>query len=59
MGVSPLSHDRPADRFALIMLPISLIVDRPWTHAFTTKRAGGDHRAALVCSAFAYVLYFG
>jgi drug/metabolite transporter (DMT)-like permease len=44
---------------ALIMFPVSMIVDRPWTHAFPPLSAIGAIVAlALLCSAFAYVLYF-
>ena len=60
MGVSPLSVTTgQLTAGALIMLPISLIVDRPWTHAFPPLSALAAITAlALLCSAFAYVLYF-
>lgn len=44
---------------ALIMLPLSLIVDRPWSHAAPPLGAWAAIAAlALLCTAFAYVLYF-
>ena len=44
---------------ALIMLPVSLIVDRPWTHPFPPISAWAAITAlALFCTAFGYVLYF-
>jgi drug/metabolite transporter (DMT)-like permease len=44
---------------ALIMLPVSMIVDQPWTHAFPPVSAWAAIAAlALLCTAFGYVLYF-
>ena len=44
---------------ALIMLPLALFVDQPWTHAFPPLSAWGAIVAlALLCTAFGYVLYF-
>jgi drug/metabolite transporter (DMT)-like permease len=44
---------------ALIMLPVSLIVDQPWTHPFPPLSAWAAITAlALFCTAFGYVLYF-
>ena len=44
---------------ALVMLPMSLIFDRPWTHAAPPLGAWAAIAAlALLCTAFAYVLYF-
>jgi drug/metabolite transporter (DMT)-like permease len=44
---------------ALIMLPVSMIVDQPWTHAFPPISAWAAITAlALFCTAFGYVLYF-
>jgi drug/metabolite transporter (DMT)-like permease len=41
------------------MLPVALIFDRPWTEAMPGLTAWGAILAlALVCTAFAYVLYF-
>ncbi len=60
MGVSPLSVTTgQLTAGALIMLPVSMIVDRPWTHAFPPLTAWGAIIAlALACTAFGYVLYF-
>jgi drug/metabolite transporter (DMT)-like permease len=42
-----------------IMFPLAMIVDRPWLHALPPLSAWGAILAlGLVCSAFAYVLYF-
>jgi drug/metabolite transporter (DMT)-like permease len=44
---------------ALILLPVAMVVDRPWQHALPSMSALGAILAlALVCSAFAYTLYF-
>jgi drug/metabolite transporter (DMT)-like permease len=44
---------------ALMMLPVSMIVDRPWAHAMPPLSAWVAIAAlALVCTAFGYVLYF-
>jgi drug/metabolite transporter (DMT)-like permease len=44
---------------ALIMLPVSMIVDQPWTRAFPPVSAWAAISAlALFCTAFGYVLYF-
>lgn len=44
---------------ALIMLPVALAIDRPWTDSLPPAGAIGAIVAlALVCTAFAYVLYF-
>ena len=44
---------------AIIMLPMALLVDHPWTHALPSRKAIGAITAlAVVCSAFAYILYF-
>ena len=41
------------------MLPVSMIVDQPWTHAFPPLSAWAAIAAlALLCTAFGYVLYF-
>jgi drug/metabolite transporter (DMT)-like permease len=60
MGVSPLSITTgQLSAGALIMLPVSMIVDRPWTHAFPPLTAWAAIIAlALLCTAFGYVLYF-
>ena len=44
---------------ALMMLPVALIVDRPWLQPLPSASAWGAILAlALLCTAFAYVLYF-
>jgi drug/metabolite transporter (DMT)-like permease len=44
---------------AFMMLPLAMIVDRPWTHALPPLSAWGAIVAlALMCTAFGYVLYF-
>lgn len=60
MGVSPVAVTTgQLTAGALIMLPVSLLIDRPWLHAFPPLTAIGAIVAlALVCTAFGYVLYF-
>ena len=51
--------DRPADRRAVIMLPMSMIFDQPWTQPLPPLSAWAAITAlALLCTAFGYVLYF-
>src|SRR4051812_24227654 len=59
-GVSPLSVTTgQLTASALIMFPLSMIVDRPWGHALPPVQAWGAIVAlALLCTAFGYVLYF-
>lgn len=59
-GISPLSVTTgQLTAGALMMLPASMIVDRPWTHAFPPISALAAISAlALLCTAFGYVLYF-
>jgi drug/metabolite transporter (DMT)-like permease len=59
-GISPLSVTTgQLTAGALIMLPVSMIVDQPWTHAFPPLSAIAAISAlALLCTAFGYVLYF-
>ncbi len=59
-GISPLSVTTgQLTAGAAIMLPLSLLVDRPWTHAMPPIGAIGAITAlALFCTAFGYVLYF-
>ncbi|MFL6764793.1 MAG: DMT family transporter [Sphingomicrobium sp.] len=59
-GISPLSVTTgQLTAGALMMLPVSMIVDKPWTHAFPPLTAIGAITAlALFCTAFGYVLYF-
>jgi drug/metabolite transporter (DMT)-like permease len=60
MGLSPIGVTTgQLTAGALVMLPMSLIVDRPWTHAAPPLGAWAAIGAlALLCTAFAYVLYF-
>lgn len=60
MGISPLSVTTgQLTASALVMLPVSMLIDRPWDHAFPPLGALAAIAAlALLCSAFAYVLYF-
>jgi drug/metabolite transporter (DMT)-like permease len=60
MGLSPMSVTTgQLSAGALIMLPLALFVDQPWTHAFPPLSAWGAIVAlALLCTAFGYVLYF-
>ena len=44
---------------ALVMAPVALLIDQPWTRPLPPLEAWGAITAlALVCTAFAYVLYF-
>jgi drug/metabolite transporter (DMT)-like permease len=60
MGLSPMSVTTgQLTAGALMMLPVAMIVDQPWTHAFPPLSAWGAIVAlALFCTAFGYVLYF-
>jgi drug/metabolite transporter (DMT)-like permease len=60
IGVSPLSVTTgQLTAGALIMLPLSMSVDQPWTRAFPPVSAWAAIGAlALFCTAFGYVLYF-
>jgi drug/metabolite transporter (DMT)-like permease len=60
LGLSPLSVTTgQLTAGALMMLPVALIADRPWTQAFPPLEAWGAIVAlALLCTAFGYVLYF-
>jgi drug/metabolite transporter (DMT)-like permease len=59
-GLSPMSVTTgQLTAGALMMLPLSIFVDKPWTHAFPPLTAIGAITAlALFCTAFGYVLYF-
>src|SRR3954452_692747 len=59
-SISPLSVTTgQLSAGALMMLPMSMFIDRPWTHAFPPITAWGAIVAlALMCTAFGYVLYF-
>ena len=60
MGLAPMSVTTGQLTVgALVMLPVALIVDRPWLHSLPSLPAWAAIGAlALVCTAFAYVLYF-
>ena len=60
IGVSPLSVTTgQLTAGAAIMLPVSMLVDHPWNHAFPPLSAWAAIVAlALLCTAFGYVLYF-
>ena len=59
-GISPLSVTTgQLTAGAVIMLPVAMLVDHPWTRAFPPLTAWGAIVAlALFCTAFGYVLYF-
>lgn len=59
-GISPLGVTAgQLTAGAILMVPFALIVDRPWTQPLPSLQAlGAIAGLALVCSAFAYVLYF-
>ena len=59
-GISPLSVTTgQLTAGSAIMLPLAMLVDKPWTHAFPPVTAWGAIVAlALMCTAFGYVLYF-
>jgi len=61
LGLSPMSVTTgQLTAGAAIMLPLALFVDQPWTHPFPPLTAWGAIVAlALLCTAFAYILYFG
>jgi drug/metabolite transporter (DMT)-like permease len=60
MGVSPVSVTTgQLSAGAIIMLPMSMFIDRPWTHAFPPASAWAAITAlGLFCTALGYVLYF-
>ena len=60
MGISPTSVTAWQLLLgALVMIPVAGIVDRPWTEAVPPLGAIAAITAlALVCTAFAYILYF-
>jgi len=60
MGVSPMSVTTgQLTAGALLMLPVAMVVDRPWMESFPPLSAIAAIAAlAVVCSSFAYVLYF-
>lgn len=60
LGVSPFSVTTgQLTAGAIIMLPMSMFIDRPWTHAFPPISAISAIIAlAIFCTALGYVLYF-
>jgi len=60
MGLSPLTVTTgQLTAGTLVMFPVSMIVDRPWQHAFPPLGAIAAITAlALLCSSLGYVLYF-
>jgi drug/metabolite transporter (DMT)-like permease len=60
MGVSPVTVTTgQLSAGALVMLPVALLVDRPWSQSLPSFGAIAAILAlALVCTAFAYILYF-
>lgn len=60
MGLSPLSVTTgQLSAGAVMMLPLALLVDQPWTQPLPPATAWGAIIAlALLCTAFGYVLYF-
>ena len=60
MGLSPMSVTTgQLTAGALMMLPVALLVDQPWTQPLPPLTAWGAIVAlALICTAFGYILYF-
>ena len=60
LGVSPFSVTTgQLTAGAIIMLPMSMFIDRPWTHPFPPISAISAILAlAIFCTALGYVLYF-
>jgi drug/metabolite transporter (DMT)-like permease len=60
LGLSPFSLTTgQLTAGAIVMLPVALLVDRPWTMAMPPLSAWAAITAlALLCTAFGYVLYF-
>ncbi|NUQ18571.1 MAG: DMT family transporter [Sphingomonas sp.] len=60
LGISPFSVSTgQLSAGALVMLPVSLIVDQPWTRAIPPLSAWAAIGAlAILCTALGYVLYF-
>ena len=59
-GISPLSVTTgQLTAGALMMVPMSMFIDRPWTHTLPPLTAWAAIAAlAIFCTAFGYVLYF-
>ena len=60
LGISPFSVTTgQLTAGAIMMLPMSMFIDKPWTHAFPPVSAIAAITAlALLCTALGYVLYF-
>jgi drug/metabolite transporter (DMT)-like permease len=60
MGISPLSVTTgQLSAGALLMLPLAMLVDQPWTQPLPPASAWAAIAAlAILCTAFGYVLYF-
>jgi drug/metabolite transporter (DMT)-like permease len=60
MGLSPMSVTTgQLSAGALMMLPLAMLIDQPWTQPLPPMTAWGAIIAlALLCTAFGYVLYF-
>lgn len=60
MGLNPMSVTTgQLSAGALMMLPLALLVDQPWTQALPPLSAWAAIAAlAVLCTAFGYVLYF-
>lgn len=60
MGVAPMSVTTgQLTAGALMMLPMAMLIDQPWTQSLPPLTAWGAIVAlALLCTAFGYVLYF-
>jgi drug/metabolite transporter (DMT)-like permease len=60
MGIAPMSVTTgQLTAGALMMLPLAMLVDQPWTQPMPPVTAWGAIVAlALLCTAFGYVLYF-
>ena len=59
-GVSPLSVTTgQLTASAIVMLPVTFLFDRPWEQTFPPLSAlGAVLVLAVICSAYAYILYF-
>jgi drug/metabolite transporter (DMT)-like permease len=60
LGISPLSITTgQLTAAAIVMLPVSMIAEHPWTRALPPMSAWAAIAAlAVLCTAFGYVLYF-
>lgn len=59
-GISPMSVTTgQLTASAIVMLPVAFIFDQPWQQAFPPLQAiGAILVLAVICSAYAYILYF-